>query len=84
MLVGIPLALGSWSGSACLFFIIPVLIWWLADEEKLLKKDLPGYTELPRRYATDCCQLFGDRSQARTEDTPQLGVPVGLVHTRPA
>ena len=50
MLVGIPLALGSWSGSACLFFIIPVLIWWLADEEKLLKKDLPGMLPTAANY----------------------------------
>jgi protein-S-isoprenylcysteine O-methyltransferase Ste14 len=45
MLIGIPLALGSWWG---LFLLIPftsVLVWRLVDEEKFLHKNLPGYTE---------------------------------------
>jgi protein-S-isoprenylcysteine O-methyltransferase Ste14 len=45
MLLGIPLALGSWWG---LFTIIPiafVIIWRLLDEEKYLVKTLPGYSE---------------------------------------
>jgi hypothetical protein len=32
-------------GLCSLLFIIPVLIWRPVDGEKLLKKDLPGYTE---------------------------------------
>jgi protein-S-isoprenylcysteine O-methyltransferase Ste14 len=33
MLVGIPLALGSWWGLFTLLLIVPVLIWRLLDEE---------------------------------------------------
>jgi protein-S-isoprenylcysteine O-methyltransferase Ste14 len=45
MLIGVPLALGSWWGLFMLALIIPVLIWRLLDEEKFLSKNLPGYTE---------------------------------------
>src|SRR5262249_16322700 len=45
MLVGIPLALGSWWGLFALLLILPVLIWRLLDEERFLKQNLPGYTE---------------------------------------
>jgi protein-S-isoprenylcysteine O-methyltransferase Ste14 len=45
MLVGIPLALGSWWGSFVLLLIVPVLIWRLLDEERFLGQNLPGYTE---------------------------------------
>lgn len=44
MIVGVPLALGSLWGLAVLGLVIPVLIWRILDEEKLLKKDLPGYS----------------------------------------
>ena len=45
MLVGIPLALGSWWG---LFTIVPmtmIVVWRLLDEEKFLGRNLPGYQE---------------------------------------
>lgn len=45
MVIGIPLALGSWWGLALLVLTMPVLVIRILDEEKLLKKDLPGYTE---------------------------------------
>ena len=45
MLVGIPLALGSWWGLFGLVLIVPGLIWRLIDEEKFLHKNLPGYTD---------------------------------------
>lgn len=45
MVIGIPLALGSWWGLAILALIVPGLAWRILDEEKLLKKDLPGYVE---------------------------------------
>jgi protein-S-isoprenylcysteine O-methyltransferase Ste14 len=45
MLLGMPLALGSWWGLCVLLFIVPVLIWRLLDEERLLRKELPGYVE---------------------------------------
>jgi protein-S-isoprenylcysteine O-methyltransferase Ste14 len=49
MVAGIPLALGSWWGLVVLAFTIPGLMWRILDEEKLLKKDLPGYTEYTQK-----------------------------------
>jgi len=43
--VGIPLALGSWWTIALIVLAIPVLIWRLLDEERILQLDLPGYAE---------------------------------------
>jgi len=43
MLLGIPIALGSWWGVLILVAMMPVLIWRLLDEEKFLAKNLPGY-----------------------------------------
>ena len=48
-LAGMPLALGSWWGFVALAAFVPVLIWRLADEERLLARDLPGYTEYQSR-----------------------------------
>jgi protein-S-isoprenylcysteine O-methyltransferase Ste14 len=42
MLVGVPLALGSWWGLFALLLILPVLIWRLLDEERFLRQNLPG------------------------------------------
>lgn len=44
MLIGMPLALGSWWGLWGLVLIVPTLVWRLLDEEKFLHKNLPGYT----------------------------------------
>jgi len=45
LVVGMPIALGSWWSLAFILFTIPGLVWRIRDEEKLLGKDLPGYTE---------------------------------------
>jgi protein-S-isoprenylcysteine O-methyltransferase Ste14 len=45
LLVGIPLALGSWWGVFVIVLMMPALIWRLLDEEKFLAKNQPGYTE---------------------------------------
>src|SRR4051794_30516390 len=45
MVVGTSLALGSWWGLGALVLFIPALLWRLLDEEKYLKRNLPGYTE---------------------------------------
>ena len=45
MLLGIPLALGSWWGLFALLLVLPVLIWRLLDEERFLRQNLPGYPE---------------------------------------
>ena len=49
LLVGMPLALGSWWGLCVLLFIVPVLVWRLLDEERLLKKELPRYVEYSQK-----------------------------------
>ena len=45
LIVGIPLALGTWWGLLILAIFIPSMAWRILDEEKLLKKNLPGYSE---------------------------------------
>jgi protein-S-isoprenylcysteine O-methyltransferase Ste14 len=45
MLIGVPLALGSWWGLLILLLILPILIWRLLDEERFLRRNLAGYTE---------------------------------------
>jgi protein-S-isoprenylcysteine O-methyltransferase Ste14 len=45
MLVGVPLALGSWWGLLTVIPMTMVLVWRLLDEEKFLAKNLAGYSE---------------------------------------
>jgi protein-S-isoprenylcysteine O-methyltransferase Ste14 len=45
MLLGIPIALGSWWGVLIVAAILPVLIWRLMDEERFLVGNLPGYAD---------------------------------------
>jgi protein-S-isoprenylcysteine O-methyltransferase Ste14 len=45
MLLGIPIALGSWWGVLVLALIMPAVIWRLFDEEKFLARNLLGYVE---------------------------------------
>ena len=45
MVVGVPLALGSWLGLLVLVLTLPVLVWRILDEEKLLNDQLRGYRE---------------------------------------
>jgi protein-S-isoprenylcysteine O-methyltransferase Ste14 len=49
LFVGMPLALGSWWSLALILPLVPVLLWRLLDEEKILQRDLPGYTDYMRR-----------------------------------
>ena len=49
MTISIPLALGSWWALALLLITIPVLVIRILDEEKVLAKDLPGYTEYEQK-----------------------------------
>jgi protein-S-isoprenylcysteine O-methyltransferase Ste14 len=49
MLLGIPIALGSWWGVLVIVAILPALIWRLLDEEKFLAENLPGYPEYQAR-----------------------------------
>ena len=49
MLLGIPIALGSWWGVLVLGAILPALIWRLIDEERFLARDLAGYRDYQQR-----------------------------------
>jgi len=49
LFVGMPLALGSWWSIALLILVMPVLLWRLLDEERILARDLPGYTAYMQR-----------------------------------
>jgi protein-S-isoprenylcysteine O-methyltransferase Ste14 len=49
LLVGIPLALGSWLGLLWLAAFFPVLAWRLLDEERFLRQNLPGYDEYTQK-----------------------------------
>jgi protein-S-isoprenylcysteine O-methyltransferase Ste14 len=44
MLLGIPLALGSWWAFIFVFLLFAAIVWRLLDEEKFLAKSLPDYT----------------------------------------
>ena len=49
MLVGIPIALGSWRGLFVFAAMMPGLIWRLLDEEGFLTKNLPGYADYKKQ-----------------------------------
>lgn len=49
MLLGIPIALGSWRGVLVMVAVLPALIWRLIDEEKFLASNLPGYREYQQK-----------------------------------
>jgi protein-S-isoprenylcysteine O-methyltransferase Ste14 len=49
MLIGIPLALGSWWGLLVVAVFVPALVWRIIDEERFLLQNLPGYAEYARR-----------------------------------
>ncbi len=49
MLLGIPIALGSWWGLFVIVAMMPALIWRLLDEEKFLARNLPGYVEYRKK-----------------------------------
>ena len=48
-LLGTPLALGSYWGLLAVVAMFPFLIWRLLDEERLLARNLVGYTEYQKR-----------------------------------
>ncbi|WP_245859907.1 methyltransferase family protein [Methanosarcina spelaei] len=45
IMLGTPLALGSWRSLLVFIPLTLVIIWRLIDEEKFLSKNLPGYEE---------------------------------------
>jgi protein-S-isoprenylcysteine O-methyltransferase Ste14 len=49
LLIGTPLALGSWLTLILVPFSLPILIARILNEERLLARELPGYTEYQRK-----------------------------------
>jgi protein-S-isoprenylcysteine O-methyltransferase Ste14 len=49
LLVGIPLALGSWWSLLVVPFFLPILYFRITNEEKILAQDLPGYAAYMRK-----------------------------------
>src|SRR5262249_7662158 len=49
LVIGMPVALGSWWGLFGLVLIVPALMWRLVEEESFLRKNLPGYPEYTNR-----------------------------------
>jgi protein-S-isoprenylcysteine O-methyltransferase Ste14 len=49
LMVCMPLALGSYWSLLLLIPTLPVLAWRLLDEERVLKRDLPGYADYCRQ-----------------------------------
>ena len=49
MLLGTPLALGSWWGLLMFLPITLVIVWRLLDEEKFLAEHLPGYPDYRKK-----------------------------------
>jgi protein-S-isoprenylcysteine O-methyltransferase Ste14 len=45
MILGMPLALGSWWGLLMFFPAVIGIVWRLLDEEDFLSRNLPGYTD---------------------------------------
>jgi protein-S-isoprenylcysteine O-methyltransferase Ste14 len=45
----IPLALGSWLALPAILLLLGLLVWRLLDEEKMLRRELPGYAEYCQR-----------------------------------
>lgn len=44
-----PVALGSWWGLLPALLALPMLVWRIFDEEKLLNAELPGYSDYTKR-----------------------------------
>ncbi len=49
LILGIPLALGSWWALIISALVIPAMVWMIFDEEAILKKGLAGYEAYTRK-----------------------------------
>jgi protein-S-isoprenylcysteine O-methyltransferase Ste14 len=49
LLIGTPLALGSWWGLLVVPAFLPILAWRILNEEAVLARNLPGYTDYQER-----------------------------------
>ncbi|WP_280263385.1 methyltransferase family protein [Nocardia wallacei] len=46
--IAMPIALGSWWGLVVFVPLVPIMLWRIFDEERLLTQSLPGYGEYAR------------------------------------
>lgn len=58
LLVGTPLALGSWWTLLLVPISLPVLVARILNEEKVLMRDLPGYAEYRKKVTTRLIPLI--------------------------
>jgi protein-S-isoprenylcysteine O-methyltransferase Ste14 len=49
LFIAIPLALGAWWWTLLTIPCLPILVWRLLDEERILRRDLLGYTAYTQR-----------------------------------
>jgi protein-S-isoprenylcysteine O-methyltransferase Ste14 len=49
MILLTPIALGSWRAAPVFMLYIPLIVWRIVNEEKVLLRDLPGYREYCRK-----------------------------------
>ena len=49
LVIGVPLALGSWWGLAFLLLNVPILVLRILDEETMLRQELDGYADYMRK-----------------------------------
>lgn len=49
LILGVPLALGSWWGLGFFALIIPAMVWTIFEEERFLRENLPGYVEYTQK-----------------------------------
>lgn len=59
LFIGTPLALGSWWTLLLIPIFLVILIARILNEEKILARDLPGYTEYQKKSGPALFLLFG-------------------------
>ena len=59
LVVGTPLALGSWWSLLALVVTTPAVIWRILDEEALLRSELSGYTKYAQHVRYRLYRLSG-------------------------
>jgi len=56
-----PLALGSYVALTLFALLLPLLVFRLIHEERILRRDLPGYAEYCERTRSVWCRGYGNR-----------------------
>jgi protein-S-isoprenylcysteine O-methyltransferase Ste14 len=80
LFIGIPLALGSWLTICLAPLILPLLIWRLLDEERILRRDLSGL----QRIRKPCAPSPHTAHLVEIGDQPELVRTTGTLHYQTA